>query len=197
MSMHRVALAIVALLLGASTLPAQLTQAAHTTARQHPTIYVNIKGKTQGQFPGDVPLGPNLQPGRPGAFTAPRHDEIVALSMAYETETPRNPQTGQATGKRMHKPVVFTHDVSAATPNLFEALATNETLSTVTITVGKLDANGQMTSSYTLILTNATVTALRQFDEENILMEEVSLTFQKIELKMGKWTATDDWMPSM
>jgi type VI secretion system secreted protein Hcp len=183
MSMHRVAPAIVALLLGASTLPAQ---AVHTAARQHPTIYVEIKGTKQGQFPGDAPTG---QP-RPGAHT----NDIVALSMDYEMETPRNPQTGQAIGKLVHKPVKFTHDVSAATLYLFEAAATGETLSTVTITVGKADANGLMTSSYTLILTNAAVTALRQFSEENILMEEVSLTFKTIELKMGTKTANDSWM---
>jgi type VI secretion system secreted protein Hcp len=183
MSMHRVAPAIVALLLGASTLPAQIAQAAHTTARHNPTIYVDIKGKVQGQFPGDALNGTRKNV----------KNEIVALSMAYEMETPRNPQTGQATGKHMHKPVVFTHDVSAATPYLFEAAAKNEPLTTVTIEVGRPDANGLITNQYTLILTNATVTALRQFSEENILMEEVSLTFQKIELRMGTKMASDDW----
>jgi type VI secretion system Hcp family effector len=180
MSMLRVAPAIVGLLFGASALSAQEKLAAHSTARGHPTIYVDIKGQ-KAQFPGD-------------AATGPRKNQIVALSLAYETEIPRNPQTGQATGKRMHKPVVFTHDVGPATPYLFEAAATNETLTTVTIEVGKVDANGLMTSSYTLTLTNATVTSLRQFTEENILMEEVALTFQKSEIKVGTKTATDDWM---
>jgi type VI secretion system secreted protein Hcp len=185
MTAHHVVPAVVGLLLGTSTLSAQgITPAAHTTARQHPTIYVDIKGRNNVQFPGD-------------ATTGARKNQIVALSLTYETEIPRNPQTGQATGKRMHKPVVFTHDVSPATPYLFEAAARNETLPSVTIEVGKADANGLMTSSYTLKLTNATVTSLRQFTEENILMEEVALTFEKSEITVGTKTVTDDWTITM
>ncbi len=171
-----VAPAIVVLLLSASTLPAQVAQAANITARQHPGIYVEIKGAKSGSFPGDV-------------LTGPHKGEIVALSLAYGMEISSDPRTGVPNGKRVHKPVVFTHDVSAATPDLFEALAKNETLATVTITFG---------ANYTLTLTNAHVTALRQFNEENLLVEEVTLTFQKIDLKAGTHTATDNWVvPSM
>jgi type VI secretion system secreted protein Hcp len=187
MSMYRVAPAIIGLLLCTSTLSAQpnlSAVASHTTARAHPTIYVDIKGTKQGQFPGDVP---------PAELKAHPH-EIAALSLAYETEVPRNPQTGQATGKRIQKPVMFTHDVSAATPDLFQAAATNEVLTTVTITVWKADPNGMMSAHYTLTLTDAIVTSLRQFTEENILMEEVALTFRKMEIKVGAKTVTDDWM---
>jgi type VI secretion system Hcp family effector len=186
---HRVVPVLVGLLLGApALLSAQATvsaqaKVASAAARTHPTIYVDIKGAKQLEFPGDAP---------PAELKAHPH-EIAAFSLGYEVEAPHNAQTGQLAGRHMHKPVVFTHDVSVATPAIFQALVTNEALTTVTITVMKVDPNGVTSAHYTMTLTNAHVVSLRQFNEENQLLEEVSLTFQKIEIRVGTKTAMDDW----
>lgn len=184
---------LLGLLLGAPTLlSAQLTASAQAkvasaAARTHPTIYVDIKGKTQGEFPGDAPP---LELGK-------HPHEIAAFSLGYDVDAPHNPLTGQVAGRRQHKPVVFTHDVSVATPAIFTALVNSEVLTTVTITVMKVDLNGVTSPHYTMKLTNAHVASLRQFNEENQLLEEVSLVFERIEIIVGTKSAADSWSTMM
>jgi len=45
--------------------------------------------------------------------------------------SPRDPASGLPTGKRQHKPISFLKEWGAATPQLFQALVTNENLKTV------------------------------------------------------------------
>jgi type VI secretion system Hcp family effector len=177
MTAHRVAPLVVALLLGA-TAPlihgAVLAQTpAATRSGSHPVIYVEITGP-HGLFHGDGLTAKSAKP-----------SDIAATNLSFEADAPRDPRTGIATGKRQYKPVTFTHEVGPASIDLLNALAKSEPLTKVVITIYKVDNNGLESKHYTVQLSTAAVTAVRQFSEEARMYEEVTIAFEKIEVALG------------
>lgn len=103
---------------------------------------------------------------------------------------------GQASGKRQHGPIVVTKMVGTASPQIFQACTTNEVLKSVVVNL----PGGEEGSGYTIKLSNATVSEVKQYTEvlngQAMVLEDVSFTFQKIEVQDPgtKTMATDDWM---
>ena len=153
-------------------------------------FYVTIEGAKQGTFKGDaVKVG--------GANSA----RIGGLTFNYAVTTPHDPATGQASGKRQHSPVSFTKEWSAATPQLYIALCTNEILKSVLFEFVEADAHGIQQVSHAIKLTNATISSMR-FDVQGPVtgagittrdLEEISMVFQKIEIVSGQTSASDTW----
>jgi type VI secretion system secreted protein Hcp len=111
---------------------------------------------------------------------------IDLTGLSHEIISPRDPASGLPTGKRMHKPIVFTKQLDKTSPLLLNALVTNETLTSVLI---GLLRNGQQVA--TIKLTNASVADYTDHGDT----EHWSLTYQKIEWTWvdGGITASDDW----
>jgi type VI secretion system secreted protein Hcp len=160
--------------------PAEVASAPTATLTGFYTVA--IEGTRQGVFKGE-------------GNGARNRDKLIGLDFAYELLSPRDAATGQATGRRQHKPVVITKEVGAASPQLFSAAATNEVLKTVTIEFLGRNPNGEEFVTYSIKLTNATIAVLRQFQAEGKLLEAVEFSLQKIEVSCpsAKTTATDDW----
>jgi len=153
-------------------------------------FYVTIEGTKQGTFKGD--------PAKVGGASSAR---ITVLTFNYGVMTPHDPATGQGTGKRQHSPVSFTKEWSAATPQLYIALCTNETLKSVLFEFVEADAHGIQQVSHAIRLTNATISSMR-FDVQGQALgaglttrdlEEISMVFQKIEIVSGQTSASDTW----
>ena len=163
-------------------------------------FYFTIKGNKQGAFKGES--------------SKPAHKaKIQGLAFEYSVSSPRDSATGQASGKRQHKPVRIVKEWGAATPQIFTACVTNETLTEVNIEFFKTSADGKESVYQTIKLTNATVEKIEQFTSSALgdgggsssarhsaaadthELEAVSFTFQKIEMenKDGKTSAADDW----
>src|ERR1700730_19141353 len=67
-------------------------------APAHVTLYVKVVAKKQGTFKGD-------------GLTSKAHlDQMLASAFDYGLVSPRDPATGQASGKPQHKPVVITKE---------------------------------------------------------------------------------------
>jgi len=143
--------------------------------------FISIEGTKQGVFKSEV--------ARKGA------ERFAGLRASYELTSPRDLATGQASGKRQHKPLSFVKELGPASPQLFNACATNEVLKTVTLEFDKSNATGEESIYFTIKLTNATVSDIRYLTEDGKELEEVSLTFQKIEVAstVGKTSGADDW----
>jgi type VI secretion system secreted protein Hcp len=147
---------------------------------------ITIEGSKQGHFKNEDQ--------RKGA------DHIVGLRVGYEVTSPRDAATGQASGKRQHHPLTFVKEVGSASPQLFNACVNNEALTSVTIDFEKSTNESAVGAPavpyYTIKLINACVSNVRYFTEDNRPLEEVTLTFQKIELNSptGKTAGTDDWV---
>jgi type VI secretion system secreted protein Hcp len=164
-----------------------LSSIAASQAFAGQVAYLTIKGAKQGAFKGEV-------------VSVVHKDAILVRDFSYEVESPRDPASGLPTGKRMHKPVTISKIWGAASPQLLNALATNENLTTVTIEFYETSTTGTEELASTLKLTNATISDIKQdyavtsVGELPQNSQVVSFTFQKIEItdKSGT-TYSDDW----
>jgi type VI secretion system secreted protein Hcp len=156
-------------------------------------FYVTIEGTKQGKFKGE-------------STRTAHKDKISGLGFGYEVLSPRDQATGQASGKRQHRPVKITKEWGAASPQIFQALVNNEVLKKVLFEFVRTTAEGKEEVHYTITLVNATISQLVQsisdtrhdsaIDKHEL--EDVSFTFQRIEIesKLGKTSAVDDWLIS-
>jgi type VI secretion system secreted protein Hcp len=147
------------------------------------SIWVTIEGSKQGKFKGD-----GLGKGSSG--------KIMASGFHYELSSPRDVATGQASGKRQHAPVCVTKGLNASSPQLFNALVSNEVLKSVLLEIVTPAQDGREEASYTIKLTNATLSKLaQQTDAQGVPSEDACFVFQKIEVTSvtGKTMGMDDW----
>lgn len=145
--------------------------------------YVKIEGTKQGQFRGDVQ--------RNGSHWS----EIASFAQAVET--PRDATSGQASGKRQHKPITITKEPGAATPQLLQAAASNEILKEVVIQSVRIGPQGKELVYQTIKLINANVARVKKTGPKNKNeQEQIEFTFQKIEVTdvKGSVSAKDDWI---
>src|SRR6202521_2676249 len=144
-------------------------------APAHVTLYVKVVGKKQGTFKGD------------GLTSRAHLDQMLASAFDYGLVSPRDLATGQASGKRQHKPVV-TKEWGPSMPQFLEAAATNEQLTKVTMEFWDTDNRGVQRVHFVVTLTNASVAEVRQRLANDLLTEDLSFTFQKItvEDRIGK-----------
>ena len=134
-------------------------------------IFVAAKGKKLGPLKGEST--------RKGT-----ENQFAALSLEYDLRSPRDAATGQASGKRQHSPVSVVKQWGAASPQLFQALVTNELLESVDIDCyGVLD-DGTTGIVHKLKLVNASVSSIHQSgggDAGPRELETVAFTFEQIE----------------
>ncbi|MDQ1713507.1 MAG: type secretion system secreted protein Hcp [Frankiaceae bacterium] len=128
---------------------------------------------------------------------------IEVYSYSWGVSSPRDAASGQASGKRQHKPFTITKELDKATPLLFNRLFNNTTIPFCVITFVHKTTDGSE-PYMTITMTNAQVAGVeskkgdtrspevRQLNE----YEEVSFTYQKItweSLAPGGISAEDDW----
>lgn len=147
-----------------------------TAAQAAQEFYVSITGVKQGPFKGEV-----TRKGFEG--------KMAGINFDYAVVSPRDVASGQATGKRQHKPVKIKKAWGAASPQLFTALTTNELLATVVIDFMSTDpATGAVINDHTIKLTNASVASIAHNSEmlgagpSLPPTETVEFVFQQIEL---------------
>jgi type VI secretion system secreted protein Hcp len=158
------------------------------------SAYLTLAGKTQGPIAGGVTIK-----GREGS--------ILVHSFENEIMSPRDPTTGQPTGKREHEPIVILKEIDKSSPRLWAALVTNEVLTTWVLRFWAAGATGKEQEIYTITLTNASIASVREYMVDNLtaadaslpMLEEVTFTYQKIEWTWtdGGITASDDWASSV
>jgi type VI secretion system secreted protein Hcp len=158
-------------------------------------IFASVTGAKQGAFKGE-----STQKGYSG--------KIPGVGFSYGVAVPRDETTGQASGKRMHRPVVFTKEWGASSPQFYTAAYTNELLTTVLFEFLTTGPTGIAVVDHTIKLTNAVVVET----DQSILLPQtggpvidsrelhvISFTFQKIEINSltGGTSATDTWNVSV
>jgi type VI secretion system secreted protein Hcp len=183
--------------LGAGRAPVPATLKAEDALRMlaaASSFDVTIEGTKQGRFKGER--------GR---------DKIAGLAFHYDVKSPRDMATGMASGKRQQGAITFTKAIDSSSPQLFQALVGNEALKTVLFEFRNTSADGQEQIFYQISLTNAAISEVEQYvgmsglvttaeakhsaASDGSPLEDVSLTFQKIEVAslVGKTMAADDW----
>ena len=152
-------------------------------------FYVTIEGSKQGKLEGESQLDR-------------KSDRLTGISFHYAVSSPRDVASGQATGRRQHQPIVFTKQWGAASPQLFQALVTNEVLKSVAFEFVEPGVEGEKPTTFqTITLANAQVTQIEQYingepepPADPRALERISLSFQRIEITnvAGGTTAVDD-----
>ena len=157
--------------------------------------YLKLKGQKQGQIKGSV-----TQKGREGT--------VLVFAVDHSIVSTRDSASGQATGKRMHKPIKITKEVDKASVPLYSALVTNENLPEWELNFWRPKTQGRSTGVevqyFTIKLTNAKVSSIHlvkpNTKDPNLHTlpdyEEVEFVYQKIEWTWtdGGITAIDDWV---
>lgn len=114
--------------------------------------------------------------------------KLDPATFEYSIVSPRDPSTGMATGKRQHLPVAITEDVSGSSPLLMQVMIQNVNLPAVQFDMIGQGQDGKEVTVETIKLTNASIASYRQFSSMGDgsvrphLMEELTFTFQKIEV---------------
>ena len=137
--------------------------------------YITIDATKQGKFKGNVQGG--------------QKSEI--LDFRYSLSQPYDQASGQATGKINHGSLIVTMKNGPSTPQVLQALSTNETLKSVFIEFARTQPDGTSFVYYTVKLINAHITRVNQSayrDEQatnqgGLPFDEISFVFQKIEIE--------------
>ena len=159
--------------------------------------YLTLKGQKLGDIHGSV-----TQKGREGS--------IMVIAMDHQVMSPRDPASGQPTGKRQHKQLVIVKELDKSTPLLYNVLCNNENIPTWQLnfwTPKMMGGTGTGTEvqNFTIKLTNASIASFNLYHPDTYdsgaggsapdSLEELSFTYQKIEWTWlaGGISAEDDW----
>ena len=155
--------------------------------------YLALKGAKQGPIKG-------------GVTQKSREGQILVFAMHHEIVSPRDAASGQATGKRMHKPLIITKEIDRSTPLLYTALVNNETITEFILTFWGMSSTGKELENYIIKLSNAYISDIaddmlnNKIEPGNHLpvIEQVSFTYEKIEWTWvnGDITSSDNWVVS-
>jgi len=165
--------------------------------------YCKIVGENQG----DITAGTFTEESVGNTYVEGHEDEFIVQAFNSEIVIPRDPQSGQPTGQRVHQPVVLTKVFDKCSPLLYQALTSGERLPTVDINWYRTSATGTQEHYFTISLVDAILVNIHAFmfncqDPANASfthLEEVAFSYRKI-----LWTheaagtsAEDDWRTPM
>jgi len=133
-----------------------------------------------------------------------REKTMLVEAFDHQVYIPHDPQTGLATGKRVHREFVVTKMYDKASPKLYQALCTGEHLKKVEVKWYRINKTGNEEHYFTHKLEDAIVVEVKPY-MPNCLdpklehfqhMEQVAFTYKKI-----TWTweidgieADDSWV---
>jgi type VI secretion system Hcp family effector len=102
------------------------------------------------------------------------------LTFSYGVESPRDISTGQASGKRQHQPIVITKEWGASLPQLFQALWSNEVLTSVVIQFVDPNGNPPKRKSRRIQLSNVIISHMKHIGggrySVTFVYEEISVS---------------------
>ncbi|HEX7372496.1 MAG TPA: Hcp family type VI secretion system effector [Thermodesulfobacteriota bacterium] len=148
--------------------------------------HMTVTGENQGAIDGSCDM-------------TGREKTILVYSMAHDVHIPRDPQSGLASGKRIHGPLSIVKEYDKSSPKLYQALCTGEHMKEVKIKWYRIDPKGKEEHYFTHTLEDAIVVAMKPYmpmvflkeNEPYRHMEDVAFTYKKI-----KWTWEIDGIES-
>lgn len=161
--------------------------------------YMSITGETQGDITKDAYSADSVG----NSWQEAHVDEFLVQELDHVLTIPRDPQSGQPTGQRVHRPVIVTKAQDCCSPLLFNALVSGEKLPECNIKFYRTSIQGKQEHYYTIKLIDALLVDMQtrmahcqDADTSDRVTEEVlSFTYRAIEVThevMGKG-GNDDW----
>ncbi|MGI0119430.1 Hcp family type VI secretion system effector [Zooshikella sp. RANM57] len=161
--------------------------------------YMTIEGEKQGL----ITAGTFTEDSVGNIFQEGHEDQILVEAFRHDIVLPRDPQSGQPTGQRVHQPMVITKVFDKCSPLLYNSLTSGERLITCKIDWYRTSASGTQELYFTIELEDAIVVAINasmpNCQDPNSAyfthLEDVHFTYRKI-----TWThevcgtsGHDDW----
>lgn len=161
--------------------------------------YLTITGATQG----DISAGA-LSSDSVGTLSNATHEDSIQIQeFELEVEIPTDPQSGQPTGRRVHKGLRVVKYIDKASPLLLQAIATGEQLTSVGIQFFRTAASGTQEHYYTITLTEASLVRCKPFFPNTLdpdyasyaHLEELHFQYKGIEVthEVGGTSGSDGW----
>ncbi|MBM0142468.1 Hcp family type VI secretion system effector [Pseudomonas cannabina] len=137
------------------------------------------------------------------SYQTGHEDEAIVQAFKHTIDIPCDPQSGQPTGQRVHKPVCITKIFDRTSPLLLEALCSGATLSEVQIKWYRTSDQGKQEHYYTTTLDDAVIVKIEDYmpncqdpDSAHFThLQDVYFSYRKITWEHVKATTTgsDDW----
>jgi type VI secretion system secreted protein Hcp len=132
-----------------------------------------------------------------------RENSVEITALDHSVSIPTDNNTGKLTGTRVHSAILITKETDAATPYIYKAVTSGQTLQSVEIKWYQIDDAGKEKEYFNTKLDNVKVVAVRPkmfdiknpaYDKHNHL-EEVELRYEKISWTYldGNIQHTDTW----
>ena len=166
--------------------------------------YMSIEGTTQGLITANAFTADSVG----NIYQEGHENQVLVQAFRHEVIIPRDPQSGQPTGPRVHHPVIITKVFDKSSPLLFEALTSGEVLTKVEIKWYRTSMAGKQEHYFTHILTDAVIVDIDSSmpncqdpgQAHFTHLEDVAMTYRKIEWthEVAGTSGSDDWrVPQM
>lgn len=161
--------------------------------------YISIEGETQGLITSGACTADSIG----DSFVEGHEDEMMVQQVDHIVTVPTDPQSGQPTGQRVHKPLKFTVNLNKAVPLLYNALASGEKMSSITLKWYRTSIEGKQENFFTTTLENATIVDINcsmphcqnPADSDYTQNVTVAVSYRKISVSHEKsgTLGSDDW----
>ena len=115
--------------------------------------YMTIEGATQGP----ITQGAFTEDSVGNVWQEGHEDEILVQQIDHQVVIPRDPQSGQPSGQRVHTPLKFTCSLNKAVPLLYNALCSGAMLTKCEVHWYRTNSAGKQEHFFTTILEDALV----------------------------------------
>ncbi|HUT71275.1 MAG TPA: Hcp family type VI secretion system effector [Desulfatiglandales bacterium] len=161
--------------------------------------FLSIEGATQG----NITEGAFTQESVGNVYQEGHENEILVEAFSHTVTVPTDPQSGQPTGQRVHKPLTITKVFDKSSPMLYKALSSGERLPKCEIKWWRTSSQGVQEHYFTTKLEDAIITTISArmpncqdpSQAHFTHLEDVSFSYRKITWthEIGSTTGEDDW----
>jgi len=161
--------------------------------------FMTIQGETQG----NITAGTFTEESVGNTWREGHEDETMIQSFEHTITLPRDPQSGQPTGQRVHRPIKVVKAIDKCSPMLMRALTSGEKLPKVELKLYRPSAKSGEEHYFTLTLEDAIITNITQTmvhaqlegSSHLVPEEEVEFTYRKIikTHEIASTSESDDW----
>ncbi|WP_413111681.1 Hcp family type VI secretion system effector [Thaumasiovibrio sp. DFM-14] len=161
--------------------------------------YMSINGETQGHITAGTYSADSVG----NSWQEAHIDEFLVQQLDHALTVPRDPQSGQPTGQRVHRPLIVTKSQDRCSPLLFNALVGGEKLPECELRFYRTSVQGKQEHYYTVKLIDALLvdieTRMAHCQDEATatrnIEEVLKFTYRAIEVthEVCGTAGNDDW----
>ena len=161
--------------------------------------YMSIEGTKQG----NITQGTLTADSVGNIWQQGHEDEILVEAFKHTVMVPTDPQSGQPTGQRVHRPLTITKVYDKSSPLLYQALTSGERLPKVVIKWYRTTLEGQLEHYFSHELEDAVIVDITAkmpncqdpSQAHFTHLEDVTFTYRKITWTHQKASTagSDDW----